>query len=74
MRHRLIYARGMGRPSWHVWGREEALAAAEVAFLADGIPIAVVEASEDGMVVNHFTTVGSKRAKKVDVESRRRAA
>jgi hypothetical protein len=72
MRHRLIYARGIGRPSWLVWGRDTALASAEAAFLADGIPIAVVEASEDGMVCNHFTTVGSKRAKRADAELRRR--
>lgn len=63
-RYRLIYARGTGRPSWYIYGTADAMAEAQRAYEETGIPIAVVEASEDGRVCNHITTIGGQRRRR----------
>ena len=49
-RFRVITTRGRSHPSLDVYGRQEALAAAEARFAATGIPAMVVHHPEGGLV------------------------
>jgi hypothetical protein len=71
-RYRLIYTLGTNNPCWHVFGKEAAYASATKAFEETDIPIAVFEASEDGMIVRRDGDVGIQELK--DREKARRAA